>query len=104
MDEVECHSSGRGADVRHGYEAFQFVMPGLVEEVAESDHACRLTSEVHGKHRSTAGEDSSYGVQFLAATAQVVASYDEVSRVEGGSSGKKKAVLTIPESMAGRFR
>ena len=56
-------------------------MPGLVEEITESDHARRLTGEVHGEHRSTAGEDSSNGVQFLAAAAQVVASYDEVSPV-----------------------
>jgi len=104
MNEVIRYGARRGADVRHGYEAFQFVMPGLVKEVAESNYACSLTREVHGKHGSTAGEDSSYRVQFLAAAAQVVASYDEVSSVEGGSSGKEKGILTIPESMVGTFR
>ncbi len=103
MDEVKRYGPGRGTDVRQGYEAFQFVMAGLVEEITESDHARRLTSEVHCKHRSTAGEDSSYRVQLLSAAAQVVARYDEVSRVEGGSSGKKKSVFAIPESMAGSF-
>ena len=104
MDEVKRYGPGRGTDVRQRYEAFQFVMAGLVEEITESDHARRLTSEVHCKHRSTAGEDSSYRVQFLTAAAQVVARYDEVSRVEGGSGGKKKGILAIPESMTGRFR
>ena len=104
MNKVVRHGSRRGTDVRQRYEAFQFVMSGLVEEITESHHASGLTSKVHRQHRSTAGEDSSYRVQFLTAAAQVVARYNEVSPVEGGSSGKKKGILTIPESMAGRFR
>ena len=104
MNKVVRHGSRRGADVRHGYKALQFVMPSLVEEVAERDHACRLSSEVHCEHGSTAGEDSSDRVQFLSAAAQVVARYNEVSRIEGGSTGKKERVLTIPESVDWCFR
>jgi hypothetical protein len=80
------------------------MMPGFVEEITKRHHARSLTSEVHGKHGSTPGEDSSYRVQFLATAAQVVASYDEVRRIEGGTGGKKKGIFSIPKSMAGRFR
>ena len=104
MNKVVRHGSRRGSDVRHGYKAFQFVMAGLVEEITQRDHACRLPSEVHDKHRCAASKDSSDRIQFLSAAAQVVASYHEVGRVEGGSTGKKERVLTIPEPVAWRFR
>src|ERR1700691_3656283 len=104
MGKVKSYGSCRGTDVHHGDAALQFVMTRLVKEVAESDDARGFSGEVHGKCGSTAGEDASHGIQFPAAAAQVVPGYDEVGSIEGEACGKEKGVLTIPESVAGRFR
>src|SRR5580700_6847587 len=98
MGKVKRHGCRRGTDVHHGDGALQSVMSGLVKEVAERDHASRLTGEVHCKPRGAATEYAGYRVQFLSATAQVIPGYDEVGGVEGSTCGKQEAILTIPES------
>src|ERR1700736_2254991 len=104
MGQVKGHGCRGGTDVHHGDDALQFVMSGLVEEVAKRDHTRRLTGEVHGKPRGAAAEYTSQRVQFPAAMAQVVPGYDEIGSIKGGAGCKQETILTIPEAMAGRLR
>ena len=103
MGKVIRDGCAGGTDVQHGDIALHFVMSGLVEEVAESDHASGFAGEVHGESRGTAAEYTSDRVQFLSASAQIVFGYDEIGGAEGGTGGKEDAVLAVPETVAGRF-
>jgi|HubBroStandDraft_6_1064221.scaffolds.fasta_scaffold686245_1 hypothetical protein len=100
MGEVKRHSCRRGTDVQHGDVPLQFVMSGLVEEIAQPDHASGLTREIRGKSRRTAAEHAGYRVQFLAASAQVVTGYDEVGSAKCSACRKQHAILAVPKSMA----
>jgi hypothetical protein len=105
MGQVKCHGSRRGADVQHGDGPLQFVMSGLVEQVAEPNHANGFAREIDCKSRGTAAEHPGHRVQLLAPTAQVVPGDNEISSAEGGACRKQKAIFPIPKSMlAGRFR
>ena len=104
MRHVKRHGPCRSADVQHGDCPFQLVVSGLVEDVAEPDHASSLTREVHRKPSRTAAKHARYRVQFLAAIVQVIASDDEICGAEGGTRRKQRGILAIPESMALHFR
>ncbi len=81
------------------------MMSHLVEEVAEPDHARSLTGEVHRQPRGAAADQTCYGIQFLAATAEIVPGHNEIGGAEGGICRKQKAIVTIPKSViARRFR
>lgn len=47
-----------GSDVHKGNSAFQFVMPGLVEQVTHSDDADSLPSKVHRETRGAPGKNT----------------------------------------------
>ncbi len=104
MREVKGHGCRGTADVEHGDDPLQFVMPRLVADVAEPDHTSRLTGEIECQSRGTAAKQARDRIQFLAAIAQVVPSYDEIGSAESGAGRKQNAILAVPESsVAGRF-
>jgi hypothetical protein len=55
---IKCHSRSGGSDVHKGDGAFQSVMPGLVEQVTQSDDADSLPSKVHRESRGTPGKNT----------------------------------------------
>ena len=91
-------SRGR-ADVHVRRDAFEFVMPGFVEQVIDADQAAGFEREVGRQTRSAAAEHARDRIQFLAAIRQIGAGYAEVGDCESARDGKQDSVLTIPETM-----
>ena len=83
----------------NGNSPLQLVMSGLVEEIAESNHAHSLTGKVQRQPGRTAADQTRDWVQFLSAVSKIVASHNEVGGAEGGIRRKQDAVVTIPESV-----
>jgi len=105
MGKVKRNRGGRGSDIQHRDKPLQLVMSGLVEDIADPDHASGLAGKVHCKPGRTAAEYARYGIQFLTASAQIIPGYDEVGCAEGGTRRKQNAILTVPESlMPGRLK
>src|ERR1022692_3941660 len=77
----EAYSASRASDVDYGDEALHFVMAGLVEEVAETDHSRGFPDEVHGEAGRRAPEHANQRIQFLSATLQVGARHREVGAI-----------------------
>lgn len=102
MGHVKRHGGSRRPDVQHRHQPLQLVMSGLVEDVADPDHASGLTRKVHCQPGRTATEYAGYGIQFLTAGAQVIPGYDEVGGAEGGARRKQNAILAVPESLMTR--
>jgi hypothetical protein len=79
MREPEGHCAGGASNVDDGNGALEFVMAGLVEEVAETDYARSFADEVYRQARRGAAEHTNHWIQFLATTLQVGTSHGEVS-------------------------
>ena len=62
-------------------------MAGLVEEVAETDHARSFSDEVHGEAGRRAAEDANHWIEFLAAALQIGTRHREVSGIQRGRGG-----------------
>ena len=85
VQQVVGNGTGGASDIDHRHHAFQFVVAGFVEEVADADHACGFSDEVDSQACRGAAEHADYRVQFLTAALQVGAGYGEVGAVEGRS-------------------
>ncbi|MGA8150080.1 MAG: hypothetical protein WB952_03965 [Terriglobales bacterium] len=68
----------RRSYVYQGSDALKFVVPGSMEQVAESDHPGSLTGKIRGKTSCAAAESSRHWVQLNSASAQVRMSYGEI--------------------------
>lgn len=104
MRKVEGDRRRRRTNVQHGDNPLQLVVPGLVQEVTDSHHSSSLAGEVHRQARGAAAEETRDRIQFLATTAQIIPSYNEVSSAEGRVRRKQNAILPIPKLMTGSFR
>jgi hypothetical protein len=91
----------RRPDIHEGHGSFQFVMPGLVEEVAEADYSDRLSREVHGQACAGASEGTDDWIQFAAAALQIGASDCEIRGIASRSCYEQDLVWLVPEFMRG---
>jgi hypothetical protein len=58
MSDIKGHSHRRRPDVHKGDCAFQFVVPGFVEQVTQSDDADGLPGKVDSQARGAPGKDT----------------------------------------------
>jgi len=75
VDKAESDRPGGASDVDQGYGAFQFVMTGLVEEVAETDDSRGFSDKVRCQACRGPSEDANQRIQFLSSALQVGASH-----------------------------
>ena len=88
VSQAERDRGSRGSDVQHGDRTLQLVVSGLVEHIADSDHANVFADEVYRQARCAAAEHPRHGIQFLTAILQVGSGYEEVCSAEGGAGGE----------------
>lgn len=62
MVQVVDHSERRGPNVEQGGKPLQFMVPGFMKKVAESDDSRSFASEIDGKSRCAATQKAGYGV------------------------------------------
>ena len=82
------HRDAGASDVDQRDGSLQLVVARFVEEVAETDHTCSFSDEVHGEAWGRAAEDANHGIEFLAATLQIGAGHCEVGGIQRGSGGE----------------
>ena len=88
MCQTVAYGTGGASDVNQRDGSFQLVMAGLVEEVAETDHARSFSDEVHGEAGRRAAEDANHWIEFLAAALQIGTRHREVSGIQRGRGGE----------------
>jgi hypothetical protein len=94
-------SARRRSDIHEGHCSFQFVMPGLVEEVAEADYSGGLSGEVHGQACAGASEGTDDWIQFPATALQIRAGDCEIRGIASGSCYEQNLIWLVPEFMRG---
>ena len=82
------HGAGGASYVDQRDGSLQLVMAGLVEEVAETDHARSFSDEVHGEAGRRAAEDANHWIEFLAAALQIGTRHREVGGIQRGRGGE----------------
>lgn len=88
MSQAEGDRSGRRADVNHRHCALQPVVPGLVEEIADSDHTHVFADKVYGQGWCATAKHAGDGIEFLSSILEVGSGYEEVRCAEGSAGGK----------------
>ena len=85
--------AGGSSDVDQGDGAFELVVTGLVEEIADGDDSRGFSDEVHGQARPWSVQRCEPAVQFLSSALQIGAGHREVGASQRGSRGEQYAIL-----------
>lgn len=88
MRQPVAYGAGGASEIDDGDGSLQLVVAGLVEEVAETDHARSFPDEVDGQAGGRAVEDAHHGIQFLAAALQVGTRHREVGGIQRCCGGE----------------
>ena len=97
MDAAVDHGvGGYGHGNRRG-DAFQAMVSGLVEQVADAHGGSSFSREVDGQAGGAAGKQASDGIQLFSAALQVGAGDGKIGGVHSGDAGEKQLIFPVPE-------
>ena len=99
----KAHGARRAYNVDEGDRALQFVMAGLMEEVAETDDSGSFTNKVHCQSRRRGSEYTNDRIQFLSAALKIGAGHGEVGATERCGGDEQNAILPVEELVLGAW-
>lgn len=96
--------TGGSSDIHEANGALEFMMPGLVKQIADGHYANRFSSEVHRQAGRRSSENAHDRIEFASAVLQIGARNRKVCATQGRGAKEKNFIFRIPELVLGLGR
>jgi hypothetical protein len=92
-------SPGGHSNIKERNCAFQPVVAGFMEKIAQSDVCGIFSDKIHRQRRGISVENTDDGIQFASAALQILMSNSEICRTQRDGGSKQGDVRLVPELM-----